>query len=68
MTLRGRIYLRMQLPSADETDVAAAIALFETAGTEALRVGRSRGEEPAAWSHTLSTAWQPLGTGRDKKA
>jgi hypothetical protein len=67
MTLRGRIYLRMQLACADETDIAAAIALFETAGTEALRVGRSRGELPAAWSQTLSTAWQALGVGRDKK-
>jgi hypothetical protein len=61
MTLRGRIYLRLQLASADETDVSAAVTLFETAATEALRVGSSRGEEPAAWSQTLSTAWQALG-------
>ncbi|MDQ2736902.1 MAG: hypothetical protein M3Y55_18370 [Pseudomonadota bacterium] len=61
MTLRGRIYMRLQLASADQIDVAAAIALFETAATEALRVGSARGEEPAAWSQTLSTAWQALG-------
>ncbi|MDQ2927734.1 MAG: hypothetical protein M3R22_06160 [Pseudomonadota bacterium] len=61
MTLRGRIYMRLQLTSADQTDVAAAIALFEIAATEALRVGSARREEPAAWSHTLSTAWQALG-------
>ncbi len=67
MTLRGRIYLRMQLASADETDVAAALALFEIAGTEAQRVGRSRGEEPAAWSPSLSTAWQALGPAARKK-
>jgi hypothetical protein len=67
MTMRGRIYLRMQLGSADETDVTAAVVLFETAATEATRVGRSRGEEPPAWSQTLTTAWQSLGVGRNKK-
>ena len=61
MTLRGRIYLRMQLASADETDVSAALALFETAGTEAIRIGRTRGDVPVPWSQTLSTAWQALG-------
>jgi len=60
MTLRGKLYLRMALSSADETDVAAALALFETAGTEALRVGRSRGDEPVTWSQTVTTAWQAL--------
>jgi hypothetical protein len=68
MTLRGRIYLRLQLACADETEVAAAVTLFETAANEALRVGRSRGEEPAAWSQTLTTAWQALGGGRDKRS
>ena len=33
MTLRGRIYLRLQHADADETDVVGALALFETAGT-----------------------------------
>jgi hypothetical protein len=60
MTLRGKLYLRMALGSADETDVAAALALFETAGNEALRVGRSRGDEPVTWAQTTSTAWQSL--------
>ncbi|MGZ5276930.1 MAG: hypothetical protein ACXWCU_13545 [Caldimonas sp.] len=60
MTLRGRLYLRMQLASADETDVAGALALFETAGTEAQRIGRARGDEPVTWSPTTSTAWQSL--------
>ncbi len=60
MTLRGKLYLRLALSSADETDVAAALALFETAGTEALRVGRSRGDEPVTWAQTTSTAWQAL--------
>jgi len=67
MTLRGRIYLRMQLASPDETDVAAALALFEIAAAEAQRVGRSRGEEPVSWSQTLSTAWQAIGMEPGKK-
>ena len=68
MTLRGRLYLRMQLTSADETDVAAALALFETAGTEAQRVGRARGDEPVTWSQTTSTAWQsPAPAGKKKQ-
>ena len=66
MTLRGRLNLRMQLKSADETDVAAALALFETAGTEAQRVGRARGDEPVTWAQTTSTAWPALGTGKKK--
>ena len=67
MTLRGRIYLRMEMANADETDVAASLALFETAGTEAMRVGRARGEEPVPWAQTTSTAWQPLGAPGTKK-
>jgi hypothetical protein len=67
MTLRGRLYLRMQLTSADETDVAAALALFETAGTEAQRVGRARGDEPVTWSQTVSTGWQSLAPAGKKK-
>ncbi|MEO8081629.1 MAG: hypothetical protein ABI641_13940 [Caldimonas sp.] len=58
MTLRGKVYLRMQMTSADATDVAAALVLFEIAGAEALRVARARGDEPVSWSSTLSTAWQ----------
>jgi hypothetical protein len=46
MTLKGRAYLRMQSPRVDETDIALTLALFETACTEAIRVGRSRGEAP----------------------
>ena len=62
MTLRGKLYLRLALSSADETDVAAALNLFEIAANEALRVGRSRGDEPVTWAQTTSTAWQALGT------
>jgi len=60
MTLRGWLYLRLEQRSADETDVAAALALFETAASEALRVGHLRGDVPATWQQTTSTAWQSL--------
>ena len=60
MTLRGKIYMRIEMSSADETDVAAALSLFEAASNEALRVGRARGDEPVTWAQTTSTAWQTL--------
>jgi len=68
MTLRGKLYLRMELASADETDVAAALALFETAGTEAQRVGNARTADPVTWAQTTSTAWQPLGPNGQKRS
>ena len=60
MTLRGRIYLRLQLATPDPIDVAAALDLFETAAKGALRVARARGDEPVSWSASTSTAWQSL--------
>ncbi len=60
MTLRGRAYLRMQMTSADETDVAAAEGLFATACTEALRVGKARGEQTPSFESTITSAWQSL--------
>jgi len=64
MTLRGKLYLRMLLASADETDIAAALHLFETAGNEARRVAKARADEPVSWSSTLSTAWHNSVSGR----
>jgi hypothetical protein len=61
MTLRGRLYLRMQMASADDTDVASALVLFETAANQALRVGRARGDAPVAWAQSTTSAWQSLG-------
>jgi hypothetical protein len=60
MTLRGRLYLRLQLASADLTDVAAVVDLFQTAADAAWRVGRMRGDEPVRWTESNSTAWQSL--------
>ncbi len=50
----------MQLKTADETDVSAALGLFETAGTEAMRVGRARTDEPPSFSSTITSAWQVM--------
>lgn len=66
MTLRGRIYLRLQLDDADETDVAAAVTLFETAAAAARRVARARGDEPVSWSASMTSAWQSLPPSRDR--
>ena len=62
MTLRGRLYLRMQLVEPASGDVAAALALFESAALQAARL-RSAGagagaEAAAAWESTANTAWQ----------
>ena len=59
MTLRGRIYLRLELGSADEEDIAAAVTLFGIAAASARRVSRTRGDEPVAWSAS-TTAWHSL--------
>jgi len=59
MTLRGRLYLRLQLESADEDDVAAALALFGIAGAAARRVARTTSPvDPHATTWSPSTAWQ----------
>jgi hypothetical protein len=65
MTLRGRIYLRLQLESAEEEDVAAAVTLFGIAAAAARRVGRARGDEPVRWSTSTRSAWQSLPPSRD---
>lgn len=61
MTLRGRLYLRMQLAEPHESDIVAALELFEIAAEEALRVARARGDAPVAWRGSKnSSAWQKL--------
>ena len=57
MTLRGRAYLRMQLAQPEPESVAAALALFETAVAQALRVAGDRIDRNAD-SGARSTAWQ----------
>ena len=64
MTLRSRAYLRLQLAAPDATVISAALALFETAVTQALRAASGNssgsGDANAAWGPTASTAWQSL--------
>jgi hypothetical protein len=59
MTLRGRAYLRMQLTSPDAPDIAAALALFETAVTQALMVADTAPRRPRDFGNSsATTAWQ----------
>ncbi len=58
MTLRGRLYLRMQLIDPDPAAMATAVSLFETAARQALRAAAQAGESGQEWPSTGSTAWQ----------
>jgi len=59
MVLRGRVYLRMQLPEPEVEPIGQAVELFEVAVLQALRVATNGAEGAAGWSGTLaSTAWQ----------
>jgi hypothetical protein len=61
MTLRGRAYLRMQLEAPEPEVVAAALALFETAVAQAVRVVGAAGDHGADSTHNgRSTEWQPF--------
>jgi hypothetical protein len=63
MTLRGRAYLRMQLLTPNVSDIAAALALFETAVARALSVGGAASGKSPEWTNSsASTAWQTLQT------
>ncbi len=61
MTLRGKLYLRLELGSAEQNDIAGALAVFEVAAAAALRVLNLRSGAPEPWTTTLSTAWQAIG-------
>ena len=62
MTLRGRLYLRMQLVAPEPAALAAALALFETAAVQVQRVASASADgaadRAAAWDSTANTAWQ----------
>lgn len=60
MTLRGRAYLRMQLASPESKSVASALALFETAVTQALAAAGGVAGRPSGRDSAASTAWQSL--------
>lgn len=60
MTLRGRVYLRMQLASPDSKAIAAALAVFETAVAQAVRASCGMPGDGAAQNSSVDTAWQNL--------
>ena len=60
MTLRGRTYLRMQLTAPDTVAVAAALAVFETAVTQAMRIADRVPDRGAAANSGGHTAWQTI--------
>jgi hypothetical protein len=60
MTLRGRTYLRLELDDPSAANIAASVALFEAAVTQAVRVAGLSGGAANDWPTTSSTAWQTL--------
>jgi hypothetical protein len=67
MTLRGRLYLRLQLPDPDVPTIDAMVTLFETAAVQAVHAGAGPGEGHEAWPHAASTAWQTQLEPEDRK-
>jgi len=58
MTLRGRLYLRLQLAEPDVATLEAMASLFETAAAQAVSVAGAPREGRDAWPSTATTAWQ----------
>jgi hypothetical protein len=58
MLLRGRAYLRMQLPEPAVEILTQAVGLFEVAVLQALRVAGIGPDGTPDWHSTGSTAWQ----------
>jgi hypothetical protein len=55
MTLRGRLYLRIESLQPDEALLDGALSLFEVAAQRALVA--AEGAAPGQWPNTSSTAW-----------
>ena len=60
MTLRGRGYLRLQLELPEPNALGAALALFEVAVAQAMRVSGAPADAPTAAGTSASTYWQSL--------
>lgn len=58
MTLRGRLYLRFELPDPRPAPVAAAISLFDAGAQAAVNALETQAEGQPGWQSTASTAWQ----------
>jgi len=58
MTLRGRLYLRLELDEPEVATVAAMVGLFEAAAEQALRVAGGLHGNAESSPSAASTAWQ----------
>ncbi|MEO8123451.1 MAG: hypothetical protein ABI633_05325 [Burkholderiales bacterium] len=65
MTLRGRLYLRLQLTKPDAQAIDAMAALFETAATQAVLAAGGVSERPETGPSTATTAWQTQFSSQD---
>ena len=60
MTLRGRLYLRLELAEPEVATIEAMVGLFETAAAQALKVAGGSREDADALPSAAPTAWQTL--------
>lgn len=58
MTLRGRLYLRLQLGAPEPESIGAMAALYETAAAQAVLAAGGATERPETGPPTATTAWQ----------
>jgi hypothetical protein len=58
MVLRGRLYLRMQMPEPDVGSIGQAISLFETAAQQAMKLVAPEDGDGSGWSSSGASAWQ----------
>ena len=65
MTLRGRLYLRLQLAEPDVAAIDAMVRLFEAAATRALLAAGGATDSPESGPSTATTAWQTQFTPHD---
>jgi hypothetical protein len=60
MTLRGRLYLRLECALPEPLAISQSVALFEAAAQAALHITGQAVKESADWPTTSSTAWHTL--------
>ena len=65
MTLRGRLYLRLQLGTPEADAIGALVTLFETAAAQAVLAAGGAAERPESGPATATTAWQTQLTPQD---
>jgi len=60
ITIPGVFFYSTKANAEADTNRITDVALFGTAAAAARRVARARGEEPVAWSTSMTSAWQSL--------